>query len=175
MACEMLTYTGGGRSLPSSLLRYSRSSTMPWVRFASAWSLGSSSSTSTRSGYWVATSSWARIPATGLRSSCEASATKRFCCCWECCSRSSISFMVCGRRSIGSATSRVDNLRFRDLDEICCTSVWMASTLRSERLTAQAAMRPDVPATISVSSAGKPRLRSPPRLEGSDWLAEATR
>ncbi len=106
---------------------------------------------SVRSGWASETSRLVRSAAIGLRSSCEASATKR--CCWaaERSSRSSVALVVRAIRAISSPERGTGTRRSSRCSPISASSARIASTGRSARLVAVQAI-----SATSSAAAGTP-------------------
>ena len=131
--------TGSRRGSPASpssaRATSSRSSARRWRPIVSSSTLACVASRSARSGWARSTSSSVRMRVSGLRSSCDASATKR-CCRWAASStRSSMSFIVRARRAISSSPGGTGTRRCRSRPPIAATSARIASTGRSVRPT----------------------------------------
>ena len=95
------------------------------------------------SGCDSATSSWARLEASGLRSSWEASATNRRCRWAERCSRSSMAFMVWAKRPTSSLTGGSPTRRSSEaVSVMAATWARMTSTGRSARPTSSHTRNP---------------------------------
>ncbi len=103
---------------------------------------------SARSGWARATSNWVRAEARGLRSSCEASLTKRRWRSEERCRRSSMRFMVAARRPTSSPVPGSGTRWCRSPAPISATRERMASTGRRAR-----------PTTSQVTTATTPTSR----------------
>ena len=108
----------------------SRSSMSAFIRCASGISVPAASSAASSSGCATATSSAEMIVVSGLRSSCDASPTKRCCAAWPASIRASISFMVTASAAISSRLSgtgtrsvRSDALMSATLERISSTDL----------------------------------------------------
>jgi hypothetical protein len=114
-----------------------------------------------------ATSSSVRIAATGLRSSWEASATKR---CWRVdasSSRSSIAFIVWARLATSSPLRGTGTRRSSVEPEMASTSARMSSTGRRARPEVNHASTPTVPTRSGKATSSPSRTASTPRRTGS--------
>ncbi len=159
VTCPVTRSASGIRASPStwpasSLLSSSRSPVRLSIRDTSSTAFSKLRRQSSRSGWASWTSSWVRIDASGVRSSCDASAVNWLCRCTDRSSRASIAFIVTASSVISSPESGTGTRRPRSRARMPSTSARMAPTERSDRRTANQATAP-----TSSAAAGTPPQR----------------